>query len=128
MPKFVKDPLSVLRQFLATERKPLKMIKNVFLSCEKPFFSNVFTFLSWLFGFVEKRLDKNSKLNFKIYYVTDWTTNNFNTYISRSKGNQAMKIGQLVKYNVRNTFPQKSSRKWGRETSSRPLLLFLKKL
>ena len=28
--------------------------------------------------------------------------------ISRSKGNQAMKFGQLVKYNVRNIFLQQS--------------------
>ena len=28
--------------------------------------------------------------------------------ISRSKGNQAMKFGQLIRYNVRNNFLQKS--------------------
>ena len=45
--------------------------------------------------------------------------------ISRSKGNQTMKFGQLIKYNGRNSFHQKSCRKQGRETSSRPLLVFL---
>ena len=44
--------------------------------------------------------------------------------ISQSKGNQAMKFGQLIKYNKRNIFLQKSCRKWGRETSSRPLFVF----
>ena len=29
-----------------------------------------FKFLSWLFGHVEKRLDKKDKVNFKIYDVT----------------------------------------------------------
>ena len=31
--------------------------------------------------------------------------------ISRSKGNQAMKFGQLMEYNVRNIILQKSCRK-----------------
>ena len=31
--------------------------------------------------------------------------------ISRSKGNQAMKFGQLIEYNVRNIFLQKSCMK-----------------
>ena len=47
--------------------------------------------------------------------------------ISQSKGNQTMKFGQLIEYNKRNIFLQKLCRKWGRETSSRPLY-FLKKL
>ena len=45
---------------------------------------------------------------------------------SRSKINQTMKLGQLIKYNKRNIFLQKSCRKWGRETSSRPLFVFWK--
>ena len=44
--------------------------------------------------------------------------------ISQSKGNQTMKFGQLVDYNKRNIFLQKLCRKWGKETSSRPLLIF----
>ena len=48
--------------------------------------------------------------------------------ISRSKGNQTMKFGQVIEYNNRNIFLQKSCRKWGRETSPRPdLFLFFKK-
>ena len=42
------------------------------------FVLEIFTFLSGLFGFVEKRLEKKAKVNFKIYYVTDWTANNYN--------------------------------------------------
>ena len=41
--------------------------------------------------------------------------------ILRSKGNEAMKFTQLIEYNVRNTFLQKSCRKWGKKTSFRPL-------
>ena len=36
---------------------------------------------------------------------------------SRSKSNQKMKFGQLIEYNVRNIFSQKSCRKGDRETS-----------
>ena len=39
--------------------------------------------------------------------------------ISRSKGNQALKIGQLKEYNMKNIFRQKSYTKCGRETISR---------
>ena len=34
-------------------------------------------------------------INFKVYYVTDWTINNYNTHIVqyiKSKGNQTMKL------------------------------------
>ena len=50
------------------------------------------------FGNVEKRLDKKAKVNFKIYDITDWTTNNCNTHIAQYlrllfKPNQAIKFG-----------------------------------
>ena len=38
-----------------------------------------------------------------------------------------MKLGQLIEYNKRNIFLQKTCRKWVRETSSRPLSAFKKK-
>ena len=44
--------------------------------------------------------------------------------ISRSKGNQAMKLGQLIEYNMRNIFVKKSYTKRGGETITR---LFFKK-
>ena len=40
--------------------------------------------------------------------------------ISRSKGNQAMKFGQLIKYNMRNIFLENSYTKWDGETIARP--------
>ena len=40
--------------------------------------------------------------------------------ISRSKGNQAMKFGQLIEYNMKNIFLEKSYAKCGGETNSKP--------
>ena len=52
-------------------------------------------------------------------------TNNCNThiaqYLKRSKGNQAMKSGQLIEYNMRNIFVEKSYTKCAGETIPRPL-------
>ena len=47
--------------------------------------------------------------------------------ISWSKSNQAMKFGQLIYYK-RNIFLQKSSRRWGRQTSSSSFCFFRKTL
>ena len=41
--------------------------------------------------------------------------------ISRSKGIQGMKFGQLMKFNMRNTFVEKSYTKCAGETIPRPL-------
>ena len=48
--------------------------------------------------------------------------------ISQSKGNQTMKFCQLIEYNKRNIFLQNLCRNWGKETSSRPLIIFKKNL
>ena len=69
------------------------------------------TFFSWLLGYVEKRLDKSAKVSFKIYDVTDWTTNNGNKHIAhylKKKRQHVMKFDQLIKYIVRNIFLQKT--------------------
>ena len=42
------------------------------------------------------------------------------TNISRSKGNQAMKLDQLIEYNLRNIFLEKSYTIYGEETIPRP--------
>ena len=84
-------------------------------------FVEISTFLPWRFGYVEKRLDKKAMVNFKIYVTTDCTRNTVHILptISWSKGNQAMKFGQTIKYSMRNIFVQNSCRKWGWETSYR---------
>ena len=59
-------------------------MKNAFYVMLKALYSQkIFEFLSKLFGYVGKRLDKKAKVNFKIYYFTDWTTNNYNTHIAQ---------------------------------------------
>ena len=40
--------------------------------------------------------------------------------ISKSKGNQTMKFGQLMEYNMRNIFLEKSYTKYDVETIHRP--------
>ena len=48
--------------------------------------------------------------------------------ISKSKDNDAMKVGHLIEHNVKNNFLQVLYRKWGVETSSRPLFALLNNL
>ena len=71
----------------------------------------------------KKRLESKDKVNFKIRDVTTWLTNNYNTQYnnSRSKGNQEMKFGQLIEYNMRNIFVETSYIKCSGETIPRPL-------
>ena len=40
--------------------------------------------------------------------------------ISRSKGSQTIKFGQLIEYNLRNIFLEKTYTKWAGETFPRP--------
>ena len=40
-------------------------------------------FLSWHFGYAEKRLDQKDQVNFKIYDVTTWEANSCNTHITQ---------------------------------------------
>ena len=75
--------------------------------------------LLWLFGHVVKRLDKKDKVNFKFYDARAWVIHIL-LNISRSKGNQTMKFGQLIECNMRNIFLEKSYTKCGGETSPRP--------
>ena len=55
---------------------------------------------------------------------TQTITINIFANISIRKDNQTMKFGQLIKYNVKSIFLQKSCRKHGKETSSRPPFVF----
>ena len=57
------------------------MMKNVSYFILKTFLE-IFTFLSQLFGYVEKQLNKKVKVNFKIYDVTDWTFSNYDWILS----------------------------------------------
>ena len=69
--------------FVDLNESPLKMMKNAFYFMLKALlFLEIFTFLYWLFGYVEKRLDKKATVNFNIYDITDYTTINCNTHIA----------------------------------------------
>ena len=72
-------------------------MENVLYFILKALFDlKIFNFLSWLLGHVEKTAWLEEKVNFKIYGVTTWLTNNCNThiawYISRSKSYQVIKF------------------------------------
>ena len=66
--------------------KPFKSDeKCFFISCKKLLsFSRYYHFLSRLFGHVGKLLEKKVKVNFKIYDVTGWTANDYNTHIAQN--------------------------------------------
>ena len=102
------------------------MMKNAFYFTLKAIlFVKIFRFFTWLF---EKWLDKEAKVNFEIYDFTDWKKIiiiHELPSISRSKDNQAMKFGQLIKLRE-ILFSAKSCKKWDRETNPRPLFVFKK--
>ena len=78
----IKDAVSGLRKFLATE-SPLKMMRNAFCFTSKALFLlKIFRFLSWFFVDVTERRDKKDHVNFKFYGVNAWLTNNHNTHIA----------------------------------------------
>ena len=57
-------------------------MSNAFQFMLKPLLVfDIFKFLSWPFTHVEKRLDKKTKGNFKVYDVADTKTNNCNIFI-----------------------------------------------
>ena len=68
--------------FMYVNESPLKVTKNVFYSMLKALFVlDIFTFLSWIFCYIEKRLDKKAIVNFEIYDLSDSRTTNYNTHI-----------------------------------------------
>ena len=80
------------------------------------------SFCSDFSGHVGKRLDKKAKINFKIDDVANWETNYYNTHSAqylKIKNNQENKFVQLIEYNLRNNFAEKSYPKCDGETSLR---------
>ena len=75
----------------------------------------IFKVLSWLFGHVGKNgLNRKRRLTSKVMTSQPgWQTIALHILpnISRSKGNQTMKLGQLIEYNKRNVFLQNLCRK-----------------
>ena len=58
-------------------------------------------FVLKLFGYIEKWQSKKAKVNFMIYDVTDWTTNNYNIHIAqyfkkrRPSGNEIWSVNRI---------------------------------
>ena len=108
-------PLPLISDFfICFNKSPLKRMKNTFHFMLKTLVLAIYTFLSWLFGYVEKRFDD------KIYDVTDWITIDILSNISASKNNQTMKFGQLIEYKMRNIFLGKSNTNCGGEANPKP--------
>ena len=75
---FLKVGLSPFKKvgFICFKISPLKMMKNLFML--KALF--VLIYLTFCHDFCDhlgKRLHKKTKVNFKIFDVTDWETNNY---------------------------------------------------
>ena len=116
--------------FYLLQWKPLKNVKKCFLFYLKSSFlsQDIEIFDLAFLVMWKKRLDHKYDVNFNIYEITTWLTIHILSYISRSKGNQTMKVVQLIENNKRNIFLQKSYAKWGRETSPEFSLFFEKTL
>ena len=84
-------------------------------------FSRYLNFYPNFFDDVVKQLDKKATVNFKIYDITDWETNNKNTYIVqylKSEDNYINKFVQLIEYIIGISFFEKSYTKCDDEAVS----------
>ena len=105
--------------FYLLQWKSFKIDKLLSVSSQK-----LFSFSRYL-NFCLDFFFLKGKVHIKIHDVTTFTMHVL-PKISRSKGNQTIKIGQLIEYKKRNIFPPKSCREWGREVSSKCLVFFQK--
>ena len=70
--------------FVSFNESLSKMMKNAFCCMSKALFVlKVLAFLSRLFWFCRKKLDKKATVKFNFYNVTNWTTNNYDTHIAQ---------------------------------------------
>ena len=77
-------------------------MKNAFyFTLKAVFVVEIFTFLSGLSGYIEKRLNKKENFHFKIYDITDWTTNNYKIHIAQypkkqsQSGNEVWSVDKI---------------------------------
>ena len=100
------------------------MMKNAFyFILQTLFVPAIFTFLPGLFGYIEKRFDKKAMLFSKFIMprtVQLRITIHISPNISKSKGKQTMKFGQIIENNMVNIFLEKSYTKCVGEACSRP--------
>ena len=109
---------------ISDNQKPFK--KPVFFHMKSSFrYWDIYFFPNFLF------MQKND-LTRKLRLITKFMTSQAGQKmiaihilpnISRSKINQGMKLGKLMKFSKTNIFLQKSCRKWGSDARSKPVFL-----
>ena len=108
------------------------MMKNyLYFNLKRFLFLRYINFCPDFFGHVGKRLDKEAEINFKIYDVINWKKKiamHILPNILRSRGNQTMKVGQLIEYKRRNIFPQNHAENKEVRLFPQPFLIFKKLL
>ena len=110
--------------FYLLQWRPFKIDENCFLFHVKISFRS--KFLSYPFGHIKKNgLLRKIRLISKFMTSQPTITIHILSNISRNKGKQTLKFGQLIAYKI-NIFLRKSCRKWRKETGSWPLLVFQK--
>ena len=95
---------------------PLKMMKNVFyFTLEAPFVLKISKFCLDFLVMQKNGLIRKARLilRFTTSHGSKIIAIHILINISRSKGNQAIKLGQLIEYNMTNTFLEKSCTKCG---------------
>ena len=98
---------------------PLKMMKNVFyFTLEAPFVLKISKFCLDFLVMQKNGLIRKARLilRFTTSHGSKIIAIHILINISRSKGNQAIKLGQLIEYNMTNTFLEKSYTKCGGQT------------
>ena len=88
--------------FICFNKSILKIMKIAFIEI----------FCPDVYGYAGKQLDKKAKVNFKSQIGKQIIITQVLPKISRSKGNQTMKFGQLSECSMRNIFPEKSYAKF----------------
>ena len=120
---YLKSDSHLLKKFCVIRfiENPLKIMKNTFYFILKALFVfKISKILSWKIRLTSEFMMSRPDLQTIATHIL--------LNISRSKDNQTMKLGQLIEYNKRNNFLQALYKKWGRETGSRPHLIFWKSL
>ena len=125
----LKAQSQVLRsKTIFANESPLKMIKNTFyFSLKAPLFSKYLSFCLYILVMYKNGLFRKIRLISKLMTSQpDQQTIAIHIFpnISRRKCNQTIKLGQIIEYNMRNTFVKKSYTKYDEETIPR---LFSKK-
>ena len=108
---FLKGALSGLREFLTIE-SPLKLMENAFISPQK-----LFPFSRYLDFCLDFSVMQQNNLIRKIRLISNSMASqpgkqtiviHILPNISKSRGTQTMKFGQLIEYNMRQSFLETS--------------------